>query len=183
MIDAVFVKTRCCTKCGCSLPESSFYKTVLKATGRVQYHAACKTCYKQRMKKYEDLSKERNDGLSRSVASRTKNLQTYAAHIVNSAKFRAKKKNMDFLISAEWLLSALERQEWSCAISGVRMVVSAGTGKRLFNGISVDRIDNSKGYTPENCWLVCYSINTFKADADLARVIEICKSVAKKWDC
>jgi len=183
MMDAVSVETRCCTECGCSLPESSFYKTVLKSTGRVQYHTACKSCYKQRIKRYEGRIKERNNGLSRSVASRTKNLQAYAAHIVNMAKSRARKKNIDFSISVEWLLSTLKQQEWSCAISGVRMVVSAGTGKRLFNGISIDRIDNSKGYTPENCWLVCYSINAFKADADLAQVIEMCKSVAKKWDC
>ncbi len=177
------VKNRHCAACNSVMPANNFYCTTLKKTGRVQYQSACKSCYKVRIKKYETKRRELNNGVSRSVLARVKNLRSYAAHIINMAKARARKKNMEFSIDVDWLLSALEQQNLECAISGVRMAISAGTGKRLFNGVSIDRIDNASGYTAENCWLVCYSINAFKGDADLQQVISLCKSVSEKWDC
>ena len=183
MTTGELVKHRCCTVCKNALPETQFYCTTLKATGRVQYQSTCKPCYKLRINKYEESRKKRNNGVSRSVSSRIKNPASYAAHIINSAKTRSKKKNREFSIDVEWFLSVLENQDWKCAISGIEMVSSAGTKKRLFNGISIDRIDNKKGYTPDNCWLVCYSINAFKADSDLQQIINLCQSVAKKWEC
>jgi hypothetical protein len=177
------IETRICTECNEVLPRSNFYKTTLKATGRVQFHAACKQCYKTRIQKYEVRSKEKNNGISRSVLSRKKNIKPYASHIINMARARSIKKSMDFSIDVEWFLSALESQDWKCAISGEKMEISAGTGKRLFKGVSIDRVDNKKGYTPDNCWLVCYSINAFKADSDLQQMINLCRSVAMKWEC
>lgn len=174
---------RTCSECHAVLPVSEFYRTTLKATGRVQYHAACKCCYKLRIRKYDAAFKERNKGLSRSVSARSKSMRSYATHIINMAKARSKKKGLEFSIDVDWLVSALHHQEWRCAISGEKMEMSAGTGKRLFNGVSIDRIDNRLGYTPANCWLVCYSINAFKADADLKAVIDMCKAVTRKWDC
>lgn len=177
------LKQRTCTECSETLPVSEFYQTTLKATGRVQYHAACRGCYKLRMRKYDAAFKSRNNGVSRSVSARSKNLRSYATHIIHMAKTRAKKKGLDFAIDVDWLLASLDSQNWLCAISGKSMVMSAGTGKRLFNGVSIDRIDNGLGYTPENCWLVCYSINAFKGNADLKQVIDMCKAVTKKWEC
>jgi hypothetical protein len=176
-------ETRICTECNEAFPQSNFYKTTLKATGRVQFHAACKQCYKLRIRKYEVRSKEKNNGISRSVMSRKKNIKPYASHIINMVRTRALRKSMEFSIDVEWFLSALESQDWECAISGEKMEISAGTGKRLFKGVSIDRIDNSKGYVADNCWLVCYAINAFKGEADLSQVLQICKSVTKKWDC
>jgi hypothetical protein len=182
MVD-VGMETRQCTECNVVFPQSNFYQTTLKATGRVQFQGPCKQCYKLRIRKYDNVVKKRNNGISRSVLSRTKNTKPYAAHIINMAKKRSLKKGMEFSIDVEWFLSALESQDWKCAISGEQMEISAGTGKRLFKGVSIDRIDNSRGYVAENCWLVCYAINAFKSTADLAQVLEMCKSVVKKWDC
>ena len=177
------IATRKCTECRGVFPQSNFYKTTPKVTGRVQFHPACKPCYKLRIRRYDVCVKEKNGGISRSVLSRTKNIKPYAAHIINMARTRALKKGMEFSIDVEWFLSALKSQNWKCAISGEQMEISAGTGKRLFKGVSIDRIDNSRGYVAENCWLVCYAINAFKSTADLAQVLEMCKSVVKQWDC
>ena len=177
------IENRKCTECGNYFPAENFYCTTPKSTGRKQYHSACKDCYKIRMRKWDKKVKEKNNGISRSVVCRSKNLKSYASHIINMAKGRAKKKNIDFTIDVNWFLSSLDNQNWECAISGVKMKVSAGTKSRLFNGISIDRINNNLGYTPENCWLVCYSINAMKSNFDLGDVIKMCKSVAERWDC
>lgn len=177
------IETRKCTECNNVLPQSNFYKTTLKSTGRVQFHPACKKCYKLRIRRYDIRVKEKNNGISRSVLSRKNNIKPYATHIINMARARALKKGMEFSIDVEWFLSALKSQDWKCAISGEQMEISAGTGTRLFKGVSIDRIDNSRGYVAENCWLVCYAVNVFKSTADLAQVLEMCKSVVKKWDC
>ena len=174
---------RTCSCCGEHKPNSEFYKTTLKATGRVQYHAACKPCYKGRIQKYEKFAKERNGGLSKSVLARSKNINSYAAHIVHMAKSRAVKKGIEFSIDTKWFISTLEQQDWKCAISGIDMVSAAGMGKRPFNGISIDRIDNRRGYSADNCWLVCYSINALKSNHDLSVVLDVCRAVVKRWDC
>lgn len=177
------VKTRKCTQCNAVLPESNFYKTTLKSNGKTQFQSACKSCFKVRTQKSDEKLKKKNNGISRSVLSRKSNMRAYASHIVGMAKARSEKKGLEFSIDADWFLSALEAQDWKCAISGHPMEVSAGSGTRLFNGISIDRIDNSKGYTAENCWLVCYAVNAFKGNADLSTVVQMCRLITEKWDC
>jgi hypothetical protein len=183
MMDISVDALRTCTCCGAKKPTSGFYKTTLKATGRTQFHSACKPCFKQRMEKYEKTAKERNNGMSRSVLARSKNINSYAAHIINLARKRSAKKNVEFSIDVDWFTSTLKSQNWKCAISGIEMVAAAGTGERLFNGISIDRIDNSKGYTPANCWLVCYSVNALKSNHDLRVVLDVCRAIVTRWDC
>jgi len=176
------ISDRKCTECGNYFPATNFYCTTPKSTGRKQYHSACKNCYKIRVKKWDKKTKEKNNGISRSVVCRSKNLKAYASHIINMARTRAKKKNIDFTIDVSWFLSSLDNQNWECAISGYKMKVSAGTKSRLFDGMSIDRIDNNLGYTADNCWLVCYSINAMKSNSPLSEVIKICKSITKKWE-
>lgn len=175
------IKNRTCRECGGIFPASNFYCSTLKATGKQIYTSACKPCYKMRMRRWDAKIRAKNGGISRSVLCRSKSLSVYAAHIIQQARARSRKRGIEFRIDVAWFLSALDNQNWECAISGVKMAASAGTGKRLYNGVSIDRIDNSLGYTPENCWLVCYSINAFKSDTTLENVIMMCRSVADKW--
>jgi len=181
MLDTKQVSDKKCTECGKYFPTSNFYCFILKSTGNKRYHSACKNCYKLRMRKWDKTAKEKNNGISRSVICRSKNLKAYAAHIINMARGRSRKKDIEFSIDVPWFLSALDNQQWKCEISGVKMNISAGTNKRLFDGISIDRIDNKKGYTPENCWLVCYSVNVFKSNASLKDVIEMSREISKRW--
>jgi len=48
----------------------------------------------------------------------------------------------------------------------------------VYNGI--DRIDNTKGYTPENCVPCCFEVNAMKRDFSEQRFIELCAKVAEK---
>lgn len=49
----------------------------------------------------------------------------------------------------------------------------------VHNGI--DRVDNSKGYTLENCVPCCSVINQMKADLSLERFTELCNKVSERY--
>ena len=47
------------------------------------------------------------------------------------------------------------------------------------NTVSIERIDSSVGYTPENTILVCQAINRMKSDFPLNSFYELCADVAR----
>ena len=48
----------------------------------------------------------------------------------------------------------------------------------VYNGI--DRLDNSKGYTVENCVPCCFKVNAMKSDMTLDEFVKVCTKVAEK---
>jgi|ERR1035437_2530533 hypothetical protein len=48
----------------------------------------------------------------------------------------------------------------------------------VYNGI--DRVDNSKGYTIDNCVTCCHAINLMKLDLPINRFLELCKKVTER---
>lgn len=79
--------------------------------------------------------------------------------ILSACYQRAKKKGLEFSLTEEWMLEKL--RGGICEITGTKLQY----GARGFNernrpwGPSIDRKDRSKGYTPENCQLVCWLYN------------------------
>ena len=79
----------------------------------------------------------------------------------------AKKKNLEFNLNSEFLLKLYLNQNKRCAVSGI-LIVPVDKKCKKINQISIDRIDNSKGYTTDNIQLVALGINylrnTFTVD-------------------
>ena len=48
----------------------------------------------------------------------------------------------------------------------------------LYNGI--DRLDNSKGYTTDNCVTCCWDVNMMKMDLPLSRFLELCRKISER---
>ena len=85
---------------------------------------------------------------------------------VACAKSTATKKGYEFNLSPKFLSELWDRQEGRCAYSGLKMHMplthseSRWEGKRSTPFIgSLDRLDNSKGYTKDNVHFVCLSLN------------------------
>lgn len=84
---------------------------------------------------------------------------------LRGARTRARMNGYEYVLSEQWCLEQLFRQGGRCALTGMRFSV-AGTGMRGRDPYcpSLDRIDNSKGYTPENTRIVILAINIMLAD-------------------
>lgn len=80
--------------------------------------------------------------------------------LINSARGRAKKKNIEFSITI-----ADVNIPTHCPILGYELKMNDGRHK--YNSYSLDRIDNSKGYVPGNIHVISFRANTMKGDASL----------------
>lgn len=93
-------------------------------------------------------------------------------YILKYAKQHAKQKGNLFDITEGDLVNCLLAQDNKCALTGIKM--------KTFGpyGISLDRIDPSKGYIKNNIQLVCWLINRMKSDLSQDEFITLCGFVA-----
>ena len=71
-----------------------------------------------------------------------------AAQLVRDAKRRAAKRGLEFTLTKEW---ALETYTGHCAITGIKFLDYRDRNGGGPYSPSIDRIDNTKGYTESNC--------------------------------
>lgn len=45
---------------------------------------------------------------------------------------------------------------------------------------SIDRLDSTKGYTPENCWVISRRMNTIKNNSTYRELFTLANAVAKE---
>jgi hypothetical protein len=92
---------------------------------------------------------------------------------------RAKRRGYDCDIDWEFMKELYDKQSGRCAVTGVILTSSAANTKTYSDPhtISVDRIDNNKGYTKTNVRLVTYMYNTCKGQWNDELVKKMCEAV------
>ena len=90
-----------------------------------------------------------------------------------SAKKRAQRKGIEFTITKEDIIIPE-----TCPVFGIPL--EFGKLKHRMNSPSLDRIDNSKGYTPDNIWIISYRANSIKYDATVEEIKLVAKAVEEK---
>ncbi|MEN6306068.1 MAG: hypothetical protein ABFD96_25305 [Armatimonadia bacterium] len=84
---------------------------------------------------------------------------------VNAARTRAKQRGLGFDIDYEWAIAEVERQKLRCAMTGIAFFSrEKGSSKCHPYCPSLDRIDNSKGYTKDNVRIVLFAVNAMLRD-------------------
>ena len=83
------------------------------------------------------------------------------------------------LITKEYLWDLYIKQNKKCALSGIDIYLASSSVNKKENTASVDRIDSSKGYIPDNVQWVHKKINKMKLDYSQNYFIELCGLVAK----
>jgi len=63
-------------------------------------------------------------------------------------------------ISTEFLLNMWIEQDGKCALSGLQMVWGQGVVNAM--NVSIDRVDQTRGYYTDNVRLVCWCVNSFR---------------------
>lgn len=90
----------------------------------------------------------------------------------------ARSRNLEFSIDCGYLQELLDKQEHTCALTGLTIHVARATHQR--GTASVDRIDSSIGYVRGNVRWVHKAVNAAKMDMSDADFIRMCKLVALK---
>lgn len=91
------------------------------------------------------------------------------------AKRRAKEKNIEFSININDII-----MPEICPVFGIPLLV--GDDRSIDNSPSLDRINNTKGYTKDNTIIVSHKANTIKNNAsieDLEKIYHFYKNIGK----
>lgn len=86
--------------------------------------------------------------------------------LLYEARKRAKKKNIECSINIEDIFIPD-----FCPV--LKIPIIFGRGKRLDNSPSIDRIDNTKGYTKENICVISFRANALKNNATIEELMAI----------
>lgn len=98
--------------------------------------------------------------------------------MLSSSKYRAKKKNMVHELDTEWLI--LKLLPMKCEATGVDLCLEHDENvTHAAFAPSIDRIDNSLGYTKNNCRIVCVCYNKAKSDYSSESVLKMAIGLVK----
>lgn len=157
-----------------------------RKTKRAPKTKVCKRCGKRRKAAEFHRDKTRKDGLRTWCKSCTNEyhrdrveadpLGEFIRSLVGSARARSKAKKMDFSLTAECVAEMYEAQAGRCSVTGIEMSYIRYDGKHATN-LSIDRINNDRGYTPDNIRLVCSNVNRMRGQWSDVELIWWCRLV------
>ena len=168
----IVIMEKHCPHCNRTLPVTSFHKDKKKKDGLRSW---CRECcswkfqhkflgteaYQRRLKRYED-----NRKAQRLIDPRPQ----WITNAMSNAKRRAADAGVEFTLTREDIQRVLVDV---CPLLGVRFTFA--NKKTTHSSPSLDRKDSTKGYTPDNVWVISAKANRIKSDAttdEIAMVAE-----------
>lgn len=108
-----------------------------------------------------------------------------AKSLYQSAKSRAKDKNLDFNLTVEWIYNKLILG--CCEVTNIQFKLKEYepdtiTSSVYPNSPSLDRIDNNKGYTTNNVQVVCDQFNKFKSQYTMEETYYMAKQFIQQYE-
>ena len=130
-----------------------FYANIDSADG---LKSICKKCSSIRGKAYRSIKYEKDP------------IIYTLKECLRSALKRSIRKNMEYSIDLSWGLLQLDEIDMHCPVCQKLFDFSVNHNKH--DCISLDRFDNSKGYTQSNTVIICGECNWFKADRSIEQL-------------
>jgi hypothetical protein len=90
---------------------------------------------------------------------------------------RIKRYDKNCSITLEWLDGQLQHQNWKCHYSGLHLIPKPG--KPYIFQPSIERLDNSKPHTPDNCVIVCLPLNYGRCSTSLDMFLTHLETIKK----
>ena len=159
------VKEKWCFKCKTWKVLDYFQKAKYVSGG---YSKTCRTCRALYMGKAE---KARHFKMNKTVMCLDR-----ARGVINSAKTRARRKNIPFNINREYIYDLFNEQNGLCYFSSIKMKRECELN---IYSPSLDRLDPEKGYIKGNIAWVINGINSFKQTLSANDFITLINSI--KW--
>lgn len=146
---------RKCTRCKEILPLAEFYNC---KSGRDGLNAWCKKCFQAGVLRYAKTPKGRQVRNKTNARNRRKPYGRALA-LWHATRTRAEASGIEFTITVDWVRERVVRGY--CELSGIKFDFSAaGTKSRgLPYSPSIDKVDSYRGYTPDNCRVICWAFN------------------------
>ncbi len=88
----------------------------------------------------------------------------------------AKRKNRTFALTPAW---AAARWTGKCELTGLKFE-RAGQSGPVPRSPSIDRVDSTKGYTPDNCRFILAAVNAFRLNGSDAQMYRIANALLTK---
>jgi hypothetical protein len=138
---------------------------------RPEYYASA-----QRRIRQTERHKQQERGYRKKYGSTFSGMVT---SLLCNARDRAKKNELQIDLDRSWIEQHL--QPLICEATGVVLVLErqSGVSHSPFRP-SIDRIDNNKGYTKDNCRIVCVIYNKAKSDYSDLDVVAMAKGLVQK---
>jgi hypothetical protein len=143
-----------CIKCNLVKPIDEFYKS--------QRGSKCKECTLLETKEYKRI--KRQDLTFKKVESlkqKERRVRLWQNYLIHESKRRHKDNNIDI----EFINELFKKQNGLCYWFKVPLIPTQK--QKHPQKPSLDRLDNSKGYTKDNVVLCCYSANIGRNENDL----------------
>lgn len=107
----------------------------------------------------------------------TLTIREYLQNTIHSAKGRAYRMAREFSITIDDLMRLWDEQNGLCAYTGFPMTHHRGS--RMTNA-SIERIDSTRGYTPDNICLIQTKVNSMKMNTPLGEFIEMAEAIVAR---
>lgn len=164
--------TRKCRKCNTWKDLSEFSTRITKRHTNIQYREVCKKCSVSKVSKSKYTEPDYRKALRIADPRKT---------MLMAARKRALEKGLECTITLNDIIIPKV-----CPLLDIPIFVCTTevTGKQgpCDNSPSLDRIDNSKGYTPENVIVISFRANSLKRDASIAELELLVKNLKKVLD-
>src|ERR1035437_8015367 len=156
------MKIKTCTKCKIEKNINEFPNTKT---------CWCRMCHNNYHKKLRKTKKHKKwDKEYRKEYKET--ISGTARHLLGGLRARAKINNMPTDIDRNWLVERLTPMKCEATGLDLTLRIDKSVNQSAFRP-SVDRIDNNKGYTKDNCRIVAVIFNKAKLDCTDADVIKM----------
>lgn len=130
----------------------------------------------------EDQAQKRLERLQSAKKYCPQSIHAFGKYI-QRAKQRCKTldihRHREVNVTAEDLAEIWDNQKGRCALSNVPMKISTWRGRADLLTASMDRRDNSLGYTKENVQFVCLAMNFAKNSRTDAEILEVIAQIRK----
>lgn len=96
------------------------------------------------------------------------------------ARGRAKKRGLSFTVTSDLLTDMIVRQDFKCAVSGIDVEFKTAFRRDYRRHpfvASVDRMDNDRGYEPDNVRIVCLIVNVARSDFGDQALIKMARAI------